>query len=118
MNTELNEKLAKWARFRRVIAYEVDPNMPAHWERGRDEWFMEADFTYSLDRCVKWLVPELDSWLIESDVPYSPGLIFCMVKKGGNRASANSIIDTPQAQGNPALVFCKTIEKLIDMGAQ
>ena len=107
METELNEKLARWAG----IHQEHHPFYGLIWcdADGEIVGFL-PDFTISLDYCFKWLVPLIPAVRITSGT----------VKEGVRYVQAEvfptDIDDASyyERDGNAALALCKAIEKMID----
>ena len=107
---ELNEKLARWAGFKRdgaAISGWVNPS-------GDSAQYGLPDFPNSLDACFKWLVPKL--------VADSP-LDVVLLTSGYGGATTYTAMLCPtgvtdskavEKASTPALALCRAIAKIVD----
>jgi len=107
---ERNEKLLKWAGFKRVEREFASALDEPAWEYPNGEWDLERDipdFT-SLDACFKWLVEKACNQLADKDIS--------TIDEAYAKLFQQWIEQMTYKQ--PALALCLAIEKLIDGGGE
>lgn len=128
---ELNEKLAKWAGFKRMEL----GRRGFHWERmvripnwlapgGTEYWDSRPylpNLTDSLDACFKWLVPKLSRVSIYTGKTVGPDDASRLMDSGYYAIALSkeqNIIEEYQTiafdDNNPTMALCRAIEQLID----
>ena len=106
---ELNEKLARWAGFRKQVLEDLAPivrheaNLGWSFPDGTTTRWLMPDFTTDLNAQVKWLWPKLPYVVLEN----CQGGYMATVSK--DMLNQIEVIDA-----NPGLALCKAIEQLID----
>jgi len=110
---ELNRKIAEWVGFEFKSIHDIPSNNCSYtvcdiFVNPNDAQEFVSDFTTSLDACFKYVVPKLKEPYITF---YKDGCSIWSMDKGGRCVVAYS------EENNPALAFCKAVEKLIDKEA-
>ena len=111
IEVELNEKLARWAGFKRnsVPTRNREGKYVAKWGYPDHESYTNVpDFVHSLDACFKWLVPKLDQLSI---TVWDNVQMYAMVYRDEHDHMGYEAEDKNKT---PALALCKAIEKMID----
>jgi len=110
---ELNEKLARWAGFKRTKGLYGPWKYPTEISiLPMDRFDVLPDFTSSLDVCFKWLVPKLIGCKLDYKGVNPKMEWFASVEIYYANTEGQTTSD--EYDTNPALALCRAIEKLID----
>jgi len=112
---ELNEKLAKWAGFVKHENEAYPDRVWTEWTHPDGKgWTRELNFTKSLDACVKWLVPKIHAYVLQSFSTAHHLHHASVALPYTNIQNIQVFEANVERTENPALALCLAIEKLID----
>jgi len=109
IEVELNEKLARWAGFKRnsVPTRNREGKYVAKWGYPDHESYTNVpDFVHSLDACFKWLVPKINDLRLYRDEGVFSVHVYAAAYDNEGAYGRD--------EASPALALCKAIENLID----